>query len=262
MPKKIKEAEVEIDVNVNKPQGQSTYATRWFNDYAVDNKSEMKIICDMTARSAEEQFNMYLTKGNTEVFACVFHGTFLSILEFIASKQKHYNKFTLEVANSVNIGYENNENEDNEKVGNFMPIIEHIGINRNLVDDDISKETQISHNFIRWNQLNIKKNIELFKEIQEIAYNKLKTSYAVNIRTSEGIIPLFCVFFDNIVNVLKMKYKEAESTDVSEVSLNVFSLFHIFYSFNEEDNLEIVEFKPEPAMKLALKSDTHAGKED
>ena len=58
-----------------------------------------------------------------------------------------------------------------------------------------------------------------------------------------------------------MKYKEAEGTDVSEVSMNVLGLFDIFYSFNEEENQEIIEYQPNIMMKLALKSDSVAGRE-
>lgn len=260
MPKKIKEVEQEIDV---KSSGKvETFVTRWFKDYAVNNYPELKIICDLTARSAEEQFCMHLQSGNTEVYAVVFYATFISIMEFIRSKQKVYNNFTVEICNSVNLGYTNNDNEDNEKVGNFLPLMEYLGINRNIVDSgsgmDVDKTSQ---NFIRWKELNIKKNVEYYKEIQERAYEKLKKEYKTNLRTSEAVIPLFCIFMDHIGNVLKMKFKEAEGTDVSEVSMNVLGLFDVFYSFNEEDNKEIVEFQPNIMMKLALKSDDIASRE-
>ena len=261
MPK-IKKEEKEIEIDTKKQDKPLTFAKRWFADYAVNNAADLKIICDMTSRSAEEQFSMYLKTGNTEVYAVVFYATFISILEFIREKQKRYNNFTVAICNSVNLGYSNNDDESNEKVGNFMPIMEYIGINRNIIDSsnemDVDKTSQ---NFIRWKELNIKKNVEYYKEIQERAYEKLKKEYKTNLRTSEGVIPLFCIFMDHITNVLKLKYKEAERTDVSEVSMNVLGLFDIFYSFNEEENLEIIEFQPNILMKLALKSDSTACRE-
>lgn len=261
MPK-IKKEEKEIEIDTKKQDKPLTFAKRWFADYAVNNAADLKVICDLTSRSAEEQFSMYLKTGNTEVYAVVFYATFISILEFIREKQKRYNNFTVAICNSVNLGYSNNDDDTNEKVGNFMPIMEYIGINRNIIDSsnemDVDKTSQ---NFIRWKELNIKKNVEYYKEIQERAYEKLKKEYKTNLRTSEGVIPLFCIFMDHITNVLKLKYKEAERTDVSEVSMNILGLFDIFYSFNEEENLEIIEFQPNILMKLALKSDSTACRE-
>lgn len=259
MARKPKEIEQEIDVK--QQEKKETFVTRWFRDYAVNNSQELKIVCDLTSRSAEEQFSMYLKSKNTEVYAVTFYATFMTILEFIRSKQKTYNEFALEVYKSINVGYTNSDNEDNEKVGNFMPIMEYIGINRNVVDDGVMEKDRTSQNFIRWKVLNSKKNVEYYKEIQERAYERLKSEYATNLRTSEAIFPLFCIFMDNIVSVLKMKFNEADGTEVSEVSMNVLGLFDAYYSFNEEDNQEIIEFQPNISMKLALKSDDIAARE-
>lgn len=260
MPRKAK-AQEEMDIDLSKVK-KETFVTRWFREYAVNNAKEMKIVCELTSRSAQEQFCLCMKSGNTEVYAVVFYATFLTILEFIRNKQKTYNEFTIEICNSVNIGYVNNTDENNEKVGNFMPIMEFIGINRNIIDSsdslDVDKTTA---NFIRWKELNIKTNVQYYKEIQERAYEKLKNDFRTNIRTSEAVIPLFCIFMDHIVNVLKEKYREAMGTDVSEVSMNVLGLFDVYYSFNEEDNQEIIEFQPNILMKLSLKCDNIAGRE-
>ena len=259
--KKVQPKEAEVEVQVDKKAVKETFATRWFKEYAVNNRDELKIICNLTSRSAEEQFSMYLEKGNTEVYAVIFYATFMSILEFIRDQQKRYTQFTVTICNSINLGYENNEDDENEKVGNFMPIIEYVGINRGIVDDGKMEDDKTNNNFIRWKQLNIKKNVEYYKDIQERAYNKMKKDYKLELRTSEAVIPLFCIFLDHITNVLKMKYKEADGTSVSEVSMNILGLFDIFYSFNSEENEEIYEYKAGIPMKLGLKSDTLAGKE-
>lgn len=260
MARKPKEIEQEIDLKQEKKP--ETFVTRWFKDYAVNDERELRIICDLTARSAEEQFKMYLKSGNTEVYAVVFYATFMTILEFIRSKQQLYNNFTIEIYKSINIGYSNSDDDNNEKVGNFMPIMEYIGINYNIVEEHVELDVdKTSQNFIRWKVLNSKKNVEMYKEIQERAYNRLKDEYKTNLRTSEAVFPLFCIFMDHITSVLKMKFREADGTDVSEVSMNVLGLFDVYYSFNEEDNQEIIEFQPNISMKLALKSDDIASRE-
>ena len=257
MPRKPKtQEEEEVNVDVTEKVKKETFISRWFRDYAVNNTSELKKVCDLTARAAEEQFNMYMKSGNTEVYAAIFHATFMTILAFLKKQQKTRNEFTIEICNSINIGYTNNDDEDNEKVGNFMPIMEHIGFNRNIVNSDVEDESEKTNiNFLRWKELNSKKNVECYKEIQEEAFNLLMKEYKTNIRTSEAIIPLFCIFMDNINHVLKIMYQEAEGTNVSEVSMNVLGLFDVYYSFNDEDNTELYEFCPNISMKLALKND-------
>lgn len=252
-PKEIPEEEIQV----SQPEKKETFVTRWFKMYAVNNPTELKIVCDLTARSAMEQFSMYLPSNNTEVYAVIFYATFKEILNFIKDKEKTYKNFTLEICNSINIGYTINDNEEFEN-GNFTPIMEYLGINRNIVNDNSISINKTEKNFILWKELNSKKNVEYYKEIQERAYNTLKTEYKTNLRTSEAIIPLFCIFMDNITNVLKTRWKECEGTDVSEVSMNVFGLFEVFYSFDEEDNEEIIDFNIKLGSKLGVKDDNSA----
>lgn len=263
MPRK-KQNEVEMEQEIDtstKVVKKETFATKWFNEYAVNNKKELKILCDLTAESADTQFSLSVRTDNTEVFGVIFYATFITILEFIRSKEATYNEFTIEIGNSINIGYTNNDNDENEKVGNFMPILEFIGINRNLVDIESSIDANRTvRNYLRWKELNVKKNVEYCKEIQEKASEILKRDYKTDIRSSEAIIPLFCIFMDHITNVLKQKFNEADGTDVSEVSINVFGLFDAYYSYDEEEDKEIIEFQPNITMKLALKADDVASR--
>lgn len=263
MAKKVMPKEEEIDVKVSQPNKVESYSTRWFNEHAVNNRRELKQICDLTARSLKDQFNIHLKSGNTEMYAMVFYGTFKAILEFIREQQKRHSELYITIANSVIIGYENNTDEDNEKVGNFMPVMERVGVNRNVIDEvnEDDDDSLLPQNLMKWKQLNIKKNVEYYKIIQEKAYDKLKNEYKTDILTSEAVFPMFCVFLDNISHVVKTKFQELMGTDVSETSINVLGLFEIFYSFNEEDNQEIFEYKPDISTKLALKSDSNALKE-
>lgn len=258
MARKPKEVEQEIDIKAEATQKKESFATRWFKDYAVNNYSELKMVSDLTSRSVEEQFSMYLPKGNTEVYAATFYETYIQIQKFLISQQSKYKNFTIEICNSVNIGYCNNNDEENEKVGNFFPILEYIGVNRNVIDDSEISEEKTNQNLLRWKTINIKKTAEYYKEIQEKTYEVLKSKYRINLRTSEAVFPIFCIFMDNITNVLKVKYKESEGTGVSEVSMNVLGLFDVFYRFDEEENTEIIEFEPRITAKTGTKNDDKA----
>jgi hypothetical protein len=261
MPKR-RPAEVEEEVEIKKEAPKKeTFVTRWFKDNAVNNAEDLKIVCELTVRSAYEQFFLDTRNLNCEVFGVIFYATFLTILDNIREKQKKYNKFTVEIANSVNIGYTNDDDEDNEKVGNFMPIMEYIGINRKIIDPGKLKSDSTATNATTWKEMNAKSNADFIKKVEEETFDRCDKEYRVNYRTSELTIPLFCIFLDNIIGVLKMKFKEAQGTDVSEVSMNVFGLFDVFYSFNADDNQEIIEFQPNIRMKLRLKNDEVASRE-
>ena len=72
MPR-IKKEEKDLELDIKSNIKKETFATRWFKDHAVNNANELKIICDLTARSAGEQFKLYLkNRNNSEVFGVVF----------------------------------------------------------------------------------------------------------------------------------------------------------------------------------------------
>lgn len=235
---------------------QLTRTVKWFNEYCVDDKSEIKKICDITARSVQDQFNMFVKSSNTEVFALMFFVTFSCILDFLKKKQAQYDNFSFEICNSMNIGYTNNTDENNEKVGNFMPLIEYISINRNIIrDDDYTGDDALQRSCIQWKQQNLKQNQNFCDEIQNKAATVLKNEYGIHTITNDIIIPIFCIFIDTVVQVLKLKFQESLNLNVSEVSMNVLGLFTAYYSFDEELNKEIIEYVPGIYTKLRSKSD-------
>ena len=255
MPKKKPELDEQIELA--QKQKKETFVTKWFKDTAVNNRREMKQICDLVSQSAYQQFSLHVPSDHTEIFAVVFYATFEEILAFCKSRQKNAKDFTLQIANSINIGYTNDTDEDNEKVGNFTPILEFIGVNRTLQPSESERmDPKFStSSFIQWKELNGKLTAEYYNEIQNKTYDRLRTKYRTNIRYAEAVIPLFCTFMDYIGHVLKQMYREAEGTGKSEVALNVFGLFDIFYSFNEDENREYITFAPGIPMKTGLKND-------
>ena len=258
-----KEEEVVLDEPTT-PVKKETIASRWFTNYAVNNTSEMKIVCEMTARSVQKQFGIRVTSGNYEIFAVVYHTIFMTILDFIKKKQSSYNSFSFAAANSALIGYVNNTDESNEKVGNFMPVIKYVGINTSINPENIIEKDEnvlLASKYIKWNVANSKQTVDYYKEVQEDAYNRLTKEFGIKLRTSEAIIPLFCIFMDHVVNVIKLKYQEVMGTGVSEVSMNVLGLYDIYYSFDEEENNEVIEMTPNVTTKLQLKSDIESDRE-
>lgn len=230
----------------------------WFDSTCVDNRKSILAVCGVMERIAAEQFKMSNHYGVPEVWALIFYQTFRTILDFLAKKREEgYTEFEVYVAKCVIIGYTNYVDEESEKVGNFMPFMEWIG-----KDSPIKYNDHESHddNFIRWKEQNTYKNAEFSKWIQDRAAWELNKTYGMNIGSPEAVIPIFCTFLDTLVSILKLDYQDA-GEDVSRVKMNVLGLFEVIYSFDEEDNKEIVDFKPSITPKMELKNDSIAEKD-
>ena len=223
------------------------------------------MICDLVADSVANQFDMHVKSSNTEVFALIFFVTFETIMDFLNQKQTNFNNFTFKIAKSLNIGYTNNTNTENEKFGNFMPLIEYTGINRNIIRDEINNADDKSEvNFIRWKQQNLTQNENFCNQIQNQAAVKLANEYGIQIVNNEAVIPIFCIFLDMAVYIVKTLYNEANLVEdgPSEYKINVLGLFDLYYSFDSVEDKEHIDFTPGIYMKLRSKSDLVATKED
>lgn len=274
MPRVKSEKEIEVDVSkLKESKEEPSIAQRWFDEHTstkrdpednTSNREDMLRVSELTDRMMRDNFHMNTRKRKASLYAVMFYAIMTVILDFIKSQQSTYSNFTLQIANCVYIGYTNNTNENNEKVGNFMPFMQYIGEDRNIVDvnhthsDKMDRATKL---YLRWMELNTKQNVEYYKTIQENAASVLYNDYAVNVHSTEMIIPTFCIFLDNVINVLKLHWNELEGTDVSEVKMDVLGLFTCYYSFDEEENREIIDFQPNITMKLALKSDKVAAEQ-
>ena len=254
MAKKKVEEEIIEETNdeeksLTKKNKAVPYVQRWFDDYVVNDKDDIKIICQNTATSIAEQFSININGGFNVIYAAAFYETFLSILKFIREKQKTYNEFSINIADLVVVGYTNNDDDANENVGKYTQVIN---------DDDRMASDKTASSVIRWKELNVKQNIEFMKKIQLDAFESISKNMKINLRTDEAIIPIFCTFMYYVAEYMKYKFKEANHTEVSEVKMNVLGLFDIFYSYDEEEGKEIVDIVPGIKMKLELKMDNVA----
>lgn len=262
MPRVKQEKEIEVDVSkLNMDTKGPSIAQRWFDEHTVENREDMLRVSELTDRRMRDEFHLHTKRNRATTYAVMFYSIFMTILEFIRGKESEFSNFAIRIANCVYIGYTNNTNKDNEKVGNFMPYMQYIGEDRNIVDTNVTSSGEVDRStklYMRWMELNTKQNVDYYKTIQEAAAFNVWRDYAINPRTSEMIIPVFCVFLDNIINVLKIHWSELEGTDTSEVKMNVLGLFTCYYSYDDENDKEIIDFQPNITMKLALKSDGKA----
>ena len=125
--KKVQEVETDIEVANSKPR-KETFCTRWFDEHAVNDKTFLRQVCECTSKQMLRQFDIHAGKNNPEPFGVIFYGTFMVILKFLKGKQKKYNNFTIQIGKSLNIGFTNEIDDDEEKLGNFLPVMEYVGL--------------------------------------------------------------------------------------------------------------------------------------
>ena len=250
--------------NNNVPQRKMTRSEKWFIDNVKDNPEAIAEVCKMTARSMHEQAGITFTNPNTTaaLYALVVDQTFASIVRFLEKMQQSgYRRYSIVFGQNFNIGYQDDEHEDSEKIGNFIPVLEYGVQNKSIVSSAPgSCEDTVIDSYKRWMELNIKQCIEETSQIASDAFNNLLNEpYRINLRYKEAIIPIFCTFIDMLVEVLKFKFQERKLADQSQVCIKVFGLFDAYYWFDEEDHSEVIEFVPGIKLKQDMKSDKYAG---
>jgi hypothetical protein len=252
MPR-VRKTEKEEEVDVKKPQIEPV-CTRWFNENAGDDIEDLRHVANLTAKECHKQFNLNPCVSG-EVYAVIFYATFIEILKYLQKQRSKYSNYTMEIGKSLNIGYVNNDNDDNEKVGSFDPVMEFIGSStRN--DKSEEDKVNIQKHLTNWKTNNVKSDANIVTTIENGVIARINAA-EFNIHIGYGAIafPIFCIFLDGLVSHVKYKWKEAQGTNVSTVSIDVFRLFRIKYSFNEEDNQECIEYEPLTLMKCLMKSD-------
>lgn len=239
---------------------------QWFLDNVKNNPKEIAEVCKMTARSMHEQASIRFENPNSTpaFYAMVVDRTFMSIVKYLAKMQAcGYPRYTIMFGNNFNIGYQDDDNKDSEKIGNFIPVLEYGVQNKSIVPaPGVDSEDVVINSYKRWMELNVKQCIEETTWIASDAFDHLLNEDNLNLRYKEAIVPIFCTFIDMIVEVLKFKYQERKDADQSQVSIDVFGLFYAYYWFDEEDQGEVIEFEPGIKLKQDMKSDKFAGGSD
>lgn len=239
-------------------------ADTWFRINVQDDREFILKVCDMTSRKITALTHIRLMNEKREyvssvVYAVIVDKIFDVIGRYLQEQQKRHPMYNIVIGQNLNIGYTNDSNIENEKVGNFFPFIEYLTENRSvfpIVRSDPVETASLSYK--SWLEKNVKKNVEEAKKISSQAMRELKDS-GYNVFFEEAVIPILCIFIDMLVMAMKHEYDSLKDTGQDEISVNVMGLFYAHYSFDKEENREVIEFEPGIKMKQDYKNDTVAG---
>lgn len=170
----------------------------------------------------------------------------------LKSLQKDYSDFQIKICDRLVIGYTTNDNEEDEKNGNFMVSIKHLNCTKKNYDTADPTATSRERT-VQWNTNNIIEQPKLLREISIEAIERLK-KIDVTIGFEEAIIPIFVTTYEALIMYLKTKRKE---TDEFEFEINFMSCFYIG-ARESEDVDDTIYIRPNIAFKLEIKDDATA----
>lgn len=222
----------------------------YFNEFAHEDEEHILTICETASKLIYDRFRARF--NDPRLLAACFSKIYGAFLNKLESLQTDYASFEINICDRLSMGYSTNENEDDEKQGNFMVYIRHLNTNKKNedVDDPMVKSEERA---VQWNTENIISQPELLRKISIEAIEELKT-IDVSIGTSELIMPMFITTYESIINYIKIKRREEDSF---EFEVNFISCFYIG-AREAEDDFDDIYIRPNIEAKLKLKNDLKA----
>lgn len=231
--------------------GESKLIKRWVTDNIVDDIEDNIKIAQLAIRKLNDNFSVGF--GSPETVLAFYGVVYDSIIEVLKEKREKKSSYNINIAGRFEIGYtDSEENEDQEKMGSFVPYV--FDLNSNKVTNKNVEDKKSLEACIEWSSQNLKENPEVIKEISTKALTNLKDRIDLHLGHYEIIIPLFVNIHECMISYLKLKQAEA---DEYETYINFASCFDVFVRRNEEKEQNI-EYCPTITMKLETKSDAVA----
>lgn len=226
--------------------------TEYFKNYCVEDQDDVILICQAASSKIYDRVKLKL--DDPKLLAVIFSQIYEAILDELKSLEDKYTEFKIDIADRLEIGYTNSEDEDDEKVGNFMIYMKHLSSSKKD-DSEVDPTLKSADLANRWNTENIVNQPEILKKISITACEKLK-SIDVYLASSELIIPIFVYVYEAITSVLSIRRKEL---DEFEYEINFISCFYIGAREAENDDAsDQIYIRPNIESKLKLKNDLKA----
>ena len=228
---------------------------QYFNEICTEDVDEVVMVCTTASKKLRDRFKIKI--DDPKMIAAIFSKTYETVLKELACLEKDYSEYQIVFCDRFVIGYSTNENEADEKEGNFMIYINHLNVIPTT--DDIDPQLDPKERCVQWNVDNIKKQPQELKTIASKAVEALK-KIDITLTSDEIIIPTFITVYETLIEVMKIRRKEQ---DLFEYEINFCSCFFVSVIEQEDQDTDIVNIRSNIHGKLMLKNDAVAsGKYD
>lgn len=247
--------EIELDSSEVKILTKAEPWVIFLKDSLCEDFDVIESIADTANRSLYEKYKIKL--DSWPMSTAVFLKTFESICAMLKSKESNYSNYAINFMNRFIVSFNSNINDEDEKNGNFMIYLRHIGgdtAKDTFIDPTDTPLTRVAD----WNKENLvskiddgvmKKQPELTRKMSLLAVeyiNKINIKLANN----EVIFPMFINYYDSIITVCKLVRKDR---DLPKLEVNL-GLLRIIIK-EGPDGRDVIELKPDIAGKLNIKDD-------
>lgn len=229
----------------------------YFDENCNEDKEDVLMICETANKQLYKEFKMSFNdpitkKPDPRLLASSFGKIYEAILISLEKFERTYSDFELNICGRLLIGYSTNQDEDDEKQGNFMIYIRHLNVNKKF-DSVEDPSSTASERAVQWNNENIINQPEVIKNVSIEALDVLK-GIDVVLNSSECVMPIFVTVYESIINYLKIVRREQ---DLFEYEINFMNCFFIGVRESEDGN-DDVYIRPNIDSKLRLKNDSLA----
>lgn len=241
----IKNSTTPVEEDGSKPEKWLAY----YADSIYEDEEHLQMVGETANRILFDRF--HITIESYKMTTVIFLKTCEVIMDKLKKLITEYNEFTINICDRVSFGFSNNENEDDEKAGNFMVFMKHLKDSPRLEkSDDITMSNM--ERVVQFNSENIKAQPELIRGISVDTVKYLR-DVDIQLSNSELIIPIFVTYYESLVSYVKIKRKEEDSFDF-EMNLVTMTVG----SREGESGEDVIYIRPSIESKLALKNDASA----
>ena len=228
----------------------------FFDSEVHENEEEIRSICSAATCELNNKFRILIS--DPKLLAVIFRIVYDACVKELLNFRYEKSEYKIKVCDRFEIGYTTNDNEDDEKPGNFMFFMKHLNSNKKcdlVVNMDASPATQREELTHQWNVANIIDQSATIHKIIKTAINDMK-KYEIYIGDNEDLVmPMFITTYENIVNCLQ--FDRAGSKEF-EVEINFMNCFYIGARESGDDLPDTIYIRPNIEAKLDFKSDAKA----
>ena len=247
--------DVELDCGEVKILTKAEPWVLFMKDSLCEDFDIIESIADTANRALYEKYKIKI--DSWALSTAIFLKTFESICVMLKSKEKDYSSYAVNFMNRFIVSFNSNINDEDEKTGNFMIYLRHVGgdtVKDTFVDPTDTPLTRVSD----WNKDNliskiddgiVKKQPELTRKMSLLAVDYIN-KINIKLANNEVIFPMFINFYDSVITVCKLARKDR---DLPKLEVNL-GLLRVVVK-EGPDARDIIELKPDIAGKLNIKDD-------
>lgn len=220
---------------------------QWYRTMIVDNQKD---IYDIACTSAERLKKSLRIPIGPEMTIALYCGMLESFMHYLKEKQKDFPEFWINIWDTLEIGYNTLENDEDEKTGNFNIKIYYLQDAPKVVTNSTLQTTdEIVSAWVAAHNMNVDTDY-LIRDIFAFSKEYLMGHFNLTVERPETLLLIFLCINNEMVFAVKMKRQELQASDFF---ITIAGLFQIHCQ--DTDKGEMVMFKTEPAPKQFIKDD-------